>query len=191
MEIGILDLQGSVIEHTTVLTNCGIKPVPVKYPRDLEGLSGLILPGGESTTIAELLLRSGLFKIIKDKAESGMPVYGTCAGLILMAKRIIDGTKNQPSLELMNITARRNAYGRQNESFEEDIEIPVLGKKPFPGIFIRAPLIVDVGKKVEILGKHNGSIIAAREGNFLVSTFHPELTDDIRFHRYFISMCDG
>ncbi|MCL5037263.1 MAG: pyridoxal 5'-phosphate synthase glutaminase subunit PdxT [Chloroflexi bacterium] len=191
MKIGIMGLQGSVIEHVNAVAKSGAEPVIVKYPKDMDGISGLIIPGGESTAIQKLMEKTGLAAAIKEKADSGLSLYGTCAGLIMMAKEIDNGTDDQLSLGLIDIKAKRNAYGRQNESFEEYIDIPALGDRPFPGVFIRAPLIIYSGEGVEILGRYGDGIAAARQGKFLVSAFHPELTDDMRFHRYFISMCDG
>jgi len=183
--IGILALQGAVREHARALEAAGAKTTSVKWPRDLDGLDGLVIPGGESTTIGKLMVKYGFIDAIKAFAGSGKPVYGTCAGLIAVAKRVTEGTK--PWLELMDIEARRNAFGRQQESFEAEIEIPAIGK-PFTGVFIRAPWIESVGSGVEVMAEYDGRTVMAREGNILVTAFHPELTDDARVHEYFVAM---
>lgn len=170
-----------------MVAELGAEGVPVKYVRDLEGLDGLILPGGESTTLGKLMAKHGLDAAIKERAEAGLPVYGTCAGLILLA-RDIPGSE-QPRLGLMDITVKRNAYGRQVDSFETDLDIPALGETPFRAVFIRAPYIEAVGPGVEVLAEHGGKIVAARQGRYLVSAFHPELTGDPRLHAYFLEMC--
>jgi 5'-phosphate synthase pdxT subunit len=180
MRIGVLDLQGAVREHLHMLTGLGAEAVPVKYARDLEGLGGLILPGGESTTLGKLMGKYGIDVAVKERAEQGLPIYGTCAGLILLAKEI-PGSE-QPRLGLMDITVRRNGYGRQVDSFETDLAIPVLGEDPFRAVFIRAPYIEAVAPKVEVLAEHGEKIVAARQGRCLVSAFHPELTGDARMH---------
>ena len=199
--IGILALQGSFIEHAHAIKSTGAEPVLVRLPEQLENIEGLIIPGGESTTIGKLLEKYNLFKRIKGLALEGLPVYGTCAGMILLAKTIEGGNKADPSanspnesfsgvhnLGLMDITVRRNAFGRQLESFEEDLDIPVLGEAPFHGVFIRAPLIVRTGKKVRILAAlKDKRIVAAEQGSILVTAFHPELTDDLRVHEYFLN----
>lgn len=196
MKIGILDIQGSVKEHTESLRRLGVMPVLVKLPEDLEGLSGLIIPGGESTTIGKLLKRFGLGEAIKKRVKEGMAVWGTCAGAILLAKRFAGdnvGGQKVANLGLMDITIERNAYGRQLESFETQIEFDLESGatgRLVPAIFIRAPKIAEVGKNVKILAKDNGWITAVREGKFLATTFHPELSDDLSVHRYFMEMCD-
>lgn len=171
--IGILDIQGSVAEHFEALANLKVEVRLVKEVDDLRGLDGLILPGGESTTIGKLMDFAGLKKEIKQRVKRGMAVWGTCAGAILMAQ-----------LGLINIEVERNAYGGQQESFETDVEFD--GKK-IPAIFIRAPKILQVGEDCEILAKHGEDIVAVREGKMLVTTFHPELTDDLGVHEFFIS----
>lgn len=191
MEIGVLDIQGSVKEHFEALKRAGAAPVLVKNLEDLKRVSGLIIPGGESTTIGKLLRRFGLREAIIERVKNGMPVWGTCAGAILLAKKI-EGRKNADSLELMDIVIERNAYGGQMESFETQIEfdcgVGVLGRV-IPGIFIRAPRILAVGNSVKVLAKRGTEIVGAREGNMLATTFHPELTDDFAVHEYFIGMC--
>lgn len=185
MRIGILDIQGSVEEHFDALERAKIEPVLVKHIEELEEVRGLILPGGESTTIGKLLGRFGLNKAIVEKVAAGMPLWGTCAGAILMAREIV-GNELVEGLGLMNIAIERNAYGRQAESFETEIEFI---NKRIPAVFIRAPKIVGVGPDVGVLASYNGEVIAAVQKNMLVTSFHPELTDDLRVHRYFVEMC--
>ncbi|MGE5553476.1 MAG: pyridoxal 5'-phosphate synthase glutaminase subunit PdxT [Betaproteobacteria bacterium] len=187
--IGVLDLQGAVREHLHMLESLGCEAVPVKKVEHLEGLEGLILPGGESTTLGKLLVRYGLDAAIKQRAEAGMPVYGTCAGLILLA-RDIPGS-DQPRLGLMDLRVKRNAFGRQVDSFETDLAIPAIGEEPFRAVFIRAPYIESVGPGVEVLAEYGGHAVMARQGRFLVSAFHPELTEDRRIHAYFADLVAG
>ncbi|MEE8392022.1 MAG: pyridoxal 5'-phosphate synthase glutaminase subunit PdxT [Anaerolineae bacterium] len=187
MKIGVLAVQGAFIEHEGILTRIGVEPVQVRLPQHLEGLDGLIIPGGESTTIGKVAKRWELLEPIRAFAQSGRPLWGTCAGMILMAKEVVDSMPDQPTLELMDIAARRNAFGRQVDSFEVDLKVSVLGEEPFHAVFIRAPLIERVGEGVEALAQlDDGAIVAARQGNLLVTAFHPELTGDDRFHGYFL-----
>lgn len=165
---------------------CGARAVAVRKPEDLEGVRGLIIPGGESTTIGKLMARYGLDQRIRELAASGMPIYGTCAGLILLAGHVL--SSSQPVLGMMDITVMRNAYGRQVESFEADLRIPAIGEAPFKGVFIRAPRIEATGPEVEALAYLDGKAVLARQGHFLASSFHPELTGDLRIHSYFLSM---
>lgn len=183
--IGILALQGAVREHSAAISKAGAKPVIVKRVEQVEVLDGLIIPGGESTTIGKLMVKYGFIETVKDFAGQGKPVYGTCAGLILVAKRMSEGTP--PWLELMDIEARRNAFGRQQESFETPLDIAGFDK-PFTGVFIRAPWIEEAGPAVKVLAEYDGRIVMAEEKNILVTAFHPELTDDTRIHEYFIDM---
>ena len=185
MKIGVLALQGSVNEHIDMLKKCRVEPILVKLPRDLEDINGLIIPGGESTTLGKLMKEYGLNKTIKRRYEEGMPIYGTCAGAILLAKEII-GSK-QPNLGLMDISVRRNDYGRQIDSFEAELNI---FDKPFRGIFIRAPVINSFHNGCKIIAEFENNPILVEQGNLLVSTFHPELTDDLRIHKYFVEMVD-
>ena len=186
MKIGVLAAQGAFIEHEIILARIGAEPVEVRLPQHLEGLDGLIMPGGESTTIGKVAKRWGLLEPIRAFAQSGKPVWGTCAGMILMAKEVVDSVPGQPTLGLMDIVVRRNAFGRQVDSFEADLEVPVLGE-PFHAVFIRAPLIERVEEGVQVLAQlDDGTIVAARQGNLLATAFHPELTDDNRFHCYFM-----
>jgi len=189
MRVGILALQGAFIEHEQVLHLLGVETVEVRLPAHLEGLDGLIIPGGESTTIGQMARRWGLLEPIREFARSGRPLWGTCAGMILMAKEIVDGAPGQPLLGLLDVAVRRNAFGRQVDSFEADLEILVLGEEPFHAVFIRAPTIERVGEGVEVLARlEDGGVVAVRQGNLLATAFHPELTEDDRFHRYFIGL---
>ncbi|MFA6550572.1 MAG: pyridoxal 5'-phosphate synthase glutaminase subunit PdxT [Candidatus Gracilibacteria bacterium] len=203
MRIGVLDIQGSVEEHAMMLEKCGAEVVFVKTVRDLKSVRGLIIPGGESTHISMMLNSSGLFDAIKKKINDGMAVYGTCAGAILLAKKILgdNGTIGVKSFNVIDAEIERNAYGRQTDSFEVDVEIPALGNgaaekmRNFSAIFIRAPKVKRVGKNVEILAKYKNEIVMAegkfgnaQKNNILISTFHPELTNDTRVHEYFIKM---
>jgi 5'-phosphate synthase pdxT subunit len=196
--IGVLALQGAFIEHVKMLRALGADAVEVRLPQDLNGLDGLIIPGGESTTVGKLAVTYDLVKPIKAMAGAGKPVWGTCAGLIFLA-RTVEGLR-QPLLGLMDLTVARNAFGRQVDSFETDIIVPALDAvglpeergRPFPAIFIRAPLITAVGDGVEVLSRlDGGEIVAARQGGLLVTAFHPELTTDTRFHRYYLAMVRG
>lgn len=189
MKVGVLALQGAFIEHKNVLARLGVPSVEVRLPEHLEGLDGLIIPGGESTTIGLLAQKWGLLEPLRAFARSGRPIWGTCAGMILLAKEIVDGVPGQPALELMDITVRRNAFGRQVDSFEADLEIPALGDPPFHAVFIRAPVIERVGDEVDVLASlEDGTAVAVRQGNLLATAFHPELTADVRFHRYFLQL---
>ena len=190
MKIGVLAAQGAFAEHVATLYRLEVEAVPVRLPRELLGLDGLIIPGGESTTISRLMSEYRLTKEIGALAKAGMPVFGTCAGMILMAKKI--SGFDVAHLGLMNITVERNAFGRQRESFEAELSIPVLGEEPFPGVFIRAPMIAEADGGVEVLASlADGTIVAARQARLLVSAFHPELTDDLRFHQYFLDIVAG
>lgn len=185
MKIGVLALQGSVIEHVKMLKRCCVEPVLVKLPHELKEINGLIIPGGESTTIGKLIDEYELDKEIKRRYEGGMPIYGTCAGAILLAKEIVGS--RQPKLGLMDISVRRNDYGRQIDSFEAKLNI---FDKPFRGIFIRAPVIDSIHNGCKILAEFDNKPVMVEQGNLLASTFHPELTNDLRIHKYFIGMID-
>jgi pyridoxal 5'-phosphate synthase pdxT subunit len=185
--IGILALQGDVREHAVALRDVGAEPVEVRLPRDLVGLDGLILPGGESTTMRRLVDLYGLREPIVALAHGGAPLYGTCAGMILLANRLADG--EEPVLRLLDITVERNAYGRQLDSFEADLEIPSLGDEPLHGVFIRAPVVTEVGPDVEVLALDaDGRPIAVRQGRVMATAFHPELTGDRRLHRLLLEL---
>ena len=185
--IGILAVQGDVREHANALREVGAEPVEVRLPRDLVGLDALILPGGESTTMRKLIDLYGLREPIVALARGGAPVYGTCAGMILLADRIADG--DEPVLRLLDITVERNAYGRQLDSFEADVAIPSLGDEPLHGVFIRAPVVSQVGPEVEVLARDpDGRPIAVRQGRVIATAFHPELTPDRRLHRLLVGL---
>jgi 5'-phosphate synthase pdxT subunit len=186
-KVGILAMQGDFAEHAAVLRRLGAVPLEVRLPADLDGLHGLIIPGGESTTIGKVMAEWGLLQPLRQAIEAGLPVWGTCAGAILLAREVRDALPDQPLLRVMDITVRRNAFGRQLQSFETRLTAPALGAEPIPAVFIRAPKIEDVGPDVEVMASlPDGSIVAARQGHLLVTAFHPELTPDTRFHRYFL-----
>jgi 5'-phosphate synthase pdxT subunit len=185
--VGILALQGDVREHAAALRDVRAEPVEVRLPRDLAGVEALILPGGESTTMRRLIDVYGLAEPILSLAASGAPMWGTCAGMILMARRITDG--DQPILPMLDIEVRRNAYGRQLDSFEADLAVPSLGDEPLHAVFIRAPVVTDVGPGVEVLATDPmGRTVAVRQGRLLATAFHPELTGDRRFHRALVDL---
>ena len=191
MRIGVLAVQGAFAEHITTLGKLQVEVMPVRLFQELGELDGLIIPGGESTSIINLMLAYNLMGEIRNLAKSGLPIFGTCAGMILLARKISDSDGVEP-LGVMDLTVRRNAFGRQVDSFETEVRIPVLGEKTFPGIFIRAPLVEQAGSEVEILARlADGNIVAARQGNLLASAFHPELTNDLRFHQYFLDIIAG
>jgi 5'-phosphate synthase pdxT subunit len=189
MKIGVLALQGAFREHIAALRSLGAEAVEVRLPEQLEGLDGLIIPGGESTAIGKLAAKYGLQEAIRRFVQGGRAVYGTCAGMILLSE---DVGREQPLLGLMKVKVARNAFGRQLDSFETGLSVPELGTKPFPAIFIRAPKIEEVGEGVQVLAKlEDGTPVAARQGNMLVTAFHPELTHDLRIHRYFLDMVEA
>ena len=189
MKIGILALQGAFVEHAAILQRLGVEAPLVRLCRDLEGLDGLIVPGGESTTMSRLMMDFGLLDPIRERAGKGLPVMGTCAGMILMAREIQGFPAVLKGLALMDMSVRRNAFGSQVDSFEVDLEIPVLGQESYHAVFIRAPLIERVGEGVEILSRTaHGAVVAARQGKLLAVAFHPELTADPRVHRYFLDL---
>jgi len=198
--IGILALQGAFIEHRPILSRLGVEAPEIRLVEQLRSLDGLIIPGGESTTIGKLAVTYHLRQEIARLAGEGLPIWGICAGAILLAKELSENSE-QPLLGLMDIRIRRNAFGRQVESFEEDIVVPCLDLvskpeekgKPFRAVFIRAPYIEEVGESVQILARleDKGSIVAAQERNLLALAFHPELTQDTRFHRYFLHMVEN
>ncbi len=181
--IGVLALQGAFREHAQILEKLGVEPVEVRGVEDLQGLAGLIVPGGESTAIGNLMVESGLLDGIRSFFYKGGPVWGTCAGMVLAASATTG--PRQPLLGLMNALVERNGFGRQVHSFEKELEIEGF-EEPFVGVFIRAPFFEDVGPGVEVLGKVDERIVAAKGENILVTAFHPELTDDVRFHEYFL-----
>lgn len=187
---GVLALQGAFREHCRVLNSLGAPCKEIRQLKDLNGIDSLIIPGGESTTIGKLLEDLGIMPSLREKIDAGMPVYGTCAGLILLAKDIENS--DQPRLGKMDIRARRNAFGRQVDSFEADLPVSGLGEKAFPAVFIRAPLILEYGPNVEVLAsvEREGKplAVAVRQENALATSFHPELTNDPRMHEYFLNM---
>jgi 5'-phosphate synthase pdxT subunit len=188
LRIGVLALQGAFREHCAAVRQLGAEAVEVRLPAQLADLDGLIIPGGESTTIGKLAALYGLDTAINAFAqEAGRPVWGTCAGLIYVAH---DVGRAQPHLDLIDVQVARNAFGRQIDSFEADLPMPVLGEAPFPAVFIRAPLISHTGPGVQTLATlPDGTVVAAQQGRTLVTAFHPELTDDLRVHRYFLDLC--
>ncbi len=209
MDVGILALQGDVSEHRAALSDLGVASCPVRRPEDLAGLDGVILPGGESTTMSMLLDSSGLADPLAKELDAGLPALGTCAGMILLAAEAIDGRRDQRCYGAIDITVRRNGFGRQLESFECELEVPELGGAPLPAVFIRAPVVETSGPEVEVLATlaqpapfRDGDAAASfgaprvvpvlcRQGVVLVAAFHPELTSDRRVHRLFVSMIDG
>jgi len=190
MKIGVLGLQGDFIEHIAILKGLGVETVDVRLASDLDDLGGLIIPGGESTTISKLMRDFKFTDMLKHLGHNGFPIFGTCAGMIMMAKRITDNTIEP--LGLMNMTVNRNAFGRQVDSFEAELPVPVLGEKPFPCVFIRAPIVEAVGEGVDVLARlTNGTVVAVKQGKCLALAFHPELTLDPRFHQYFLDIAAG
>ncbi len=198
MRIGVLALQGAFAEHIAVLRRLKVDTKPVRLPHQLVGLDGLIIPGGESTTMTGLMLSYNLRSEISRRAEEGLPVLGTCAGMILLAREVADA-RVEP-VAAMSMKVRRNAFGRQRESFEADLSIAVLGEKSYPGVFIRAPIIEEADDSVEVLarlpdgagpGTQGHAVVAARQDHLLACAFHPELTDDLRFHQYFLDIVAG
>ena len=188
-KVGVLALQGDFAEHEAALRRAGAEPVQVRLPRDLAGLHGLIIPGGESTTITRLMIAYELLEPLRALARNGFAIWGTCAGAIVLAREAIG--LDQPNIGAMDITIRRNAFGSQIDSFE--IDLPVEGmSKPFHAVFIRAPVIEAAGPGVEVLARlPDGRMVAARQGALLATSFHPELTDDLRFHRLFLDLAEA
>ena len=187
MKIGVLAVQGDFAEHVAILRSIGVEAVEVRLPEDLRGISGLILPGGESTAMRRLIERWGLRQPLLDLAATGAPLFGTCAGMIVLSKEIAGG--EAPILPLLDVTVQRNAFGRQLDSFETDLAVPVLGDQPVHGVFIRAPVIERVGPAVDVLATlDNGRIVAVRERNIVATAFHPELAGEARFHRLIATM---
>jgi 5'-phosphate synthase pdxT subunit len=190
MRIGVLALQGAFREHLQTLDAIGVEGVRVREPRDLRDVSGLILPGGESTTMRHLIERWGLRQPILDLAASGKPLFGTCAGMIVLSKQIVGG--EDPVLPLLDVTVERNAFGRQLDSFETELSVPLLGDQPVHAVFIRAPVIEHVGSDVDVLGRlDDGRIVAVRQRNVLATAFHPELAGETRFHRLLATMASA
>jgi len=192
--VGVLALQGAFAAHQLRLTSLGVDAPAVRTPADLAAVDAIVLPGGESTTMSRLLTTSGLFDELKTRLADGMPVFGTCAGMILCASDVLDGRPDQRGFDLIDVTVRRNGYGRQLDSFEADLDVSALVPTPRPAdtvppfhaVFIRAPLVERVGADVEVLARHDGIPVLVRSGRCTVAAFHPELTDDARLHRHFV-----
>ena len=185
MQVGVLALQGAFAAHSDCLTSIGVQSIEVRNPEQLSSVDALLMPGGESSTMSQLLESSGLFDPIAARIADGMPVFGTCAGMILLASEILDGRSDQRSFSAIDISVRRNAFGRQVDSFEATINSSV---GDFHGIFIRAPRIERIGEEVEVLGSINNEPVLVRQGNVLAASFHPELSNDARLHEYFVSI---
>jgi 5'-phosphate synthase pdxT subunit len=207
VEIGVLALQGDVAEHRRALADLGIDSRPVRLPAELPGLDGIILPGGESTTMSMLLDSSGLLEPLGKEIAAGLPVFGTCAGMILLGTTVVDGRADQTRYAAIDLTVRRNGYGRQLASFECELDVPVVGPEPFHAVFIRAPLVEDTGDAVQVLAMVEAPVdgpaagtgltnegaatpVLCRQGSVLVAAFHPELTADRRVHQLFVSMIE-
>lgn len=187
VRIGVLALQGAFREHIDVLRSLGVEAVPVRLPRDLEGIAGLIIPGGESTTMRKLIDKWELRRPILQLAGHGAPIFGTCAGMILLSSEITDG--DEPMFPLLDISIKRNAFGRQLDSFETELAVPLLGDTPVKGVFIRAPLVERIGPDVDVLAQlEDGSVVAVRRGAVIATAFHPELAGEVRFHRLVATM---
>ena len=185
--IGVLALQGAFNAHARALKQLNVQVREIRLPQDLDGVDGVVLPGGESTTMSQLLLSSDVFDVLTQRIADGLPTLGTCAGLILLAKRVLDARPDQVSCSVLDVTVRRNGYGRQIDSFEADIVVTGL-ETPLTAVFIRAPIIEEVGSGVEILAMHNGAPVAVASQNVIAASFHPELTSDVRFHELFLHM---
>jgi 5'-phosphate synthase pdxT subunit len=183
-------MQGAFAEHVRALEACGARTRVVRSATDLEGLDGIVLPGGESTTMMMLMERVGLLDPLRAAIDAGLPTLATCAGMIVLAREVSDGMPEQHGLGLLDVAVRRNGYGRQVDSFEADLIIAGLGAKTFPGVFIRSPLVESTGA-VEVVATHEGHAVAVRQGNILALCFHPELTSDLRLHREFVRMAAG
>jgi len=191
--VGVLALQGDVREHARMLEHCGVSAVPVRRERELAAVDGIVIPGGESTTIDKLLRAFDLFDPLQRAIRAGLPAYGSCAGMILLADRVLDGIEGQQTLGGLDVTVRRNAFGRQVDSFEADLLIEGVAGAPLHAVFIRAPWVESVGPRAEVLGTVSagpaaGRIVAVRERNVIATSFHPEITDDDRVHRVFVEI---
>jgi 5'-phosphate synthase pdxT subunit len=200
LNVGVLSIQGDVHENLlstrAAFNELGIdgKVIDVKTPEEISQLDGLIIPGGESTTIGQLSLVNGSLKILKEKIENGMPVLGICAGMILLSKTVNDhvvGKTDQPLLDILDIKLERNSFGRQHESFEAEVSMDSIDIQKFNGVFIRAPSVSDVGSDIEVLSKFNERIVAVKKDNVICTSFHPELTEDISLHKYFINLVNA
>ncbi len=194
--VGVLALQGDVREHVLAFDRLGVAAVPVRRPRELDGVDALVIPGGESTTMAKLAVIFDLLEPLQRRVSEGMPAYGSCAGMIMLAARVVGGIPGQPTVGGLDVTVRRNAFGRQVDSFEGDVAFRGLGEEPVHGVFIRAPWVEQTGPGVTVLarvsgGQADGRIVAVRQGAVLATSFHPELTGDLRVHRYFLDHVVG
>ena len=185
-KIGVLALQGATEVHARTLADLDSHPVPVRTPEDLSGLDALVLPGGESTTMSMLLDSSGLREPLAERLADGMPAFGTCAGMILLASDVLDGRPDQRSFGVIDVAVRRNAFGRQVDSFEADLDVAGLTGGPFPAVFIRAPVVERAGDGVEVLASVDDRPVLCRQGSIMVAAFHPELSDDLRLHELFL-----
>ena len=185
--VGVLALQGAFREHVAAVTRLGATAREVRQLKDIDGIDALIIPGGESTTMGKLLNEWNMLEPLRQRILDGMPVYGSCAGLILLCRE--NENSDQPRLGVLDATVRRNAFGRQVDSFETDLSIPEIGADPIPAVFIRAPVITGVGAGVTVLAEVKGQAVAVRQNNILATSFHPELTPDTRMHSYFLSFC--
>ncbi|RLU84977.1 pyridoxal 5'-phosphate synthase glutaminase subunit PdxT [Streptomyces griseocarneus] len=186
--IGVLALQGDVREHLIALAAADALARPVRRPEELDGLDGLVIPGGESTVMSKLAVLFGMLEPLRERVRAGLPVYGTCAGMIMLADKLLDGREDQETLGGIDMIVRRNAFGRQNESFEAAVEMAGVEGGPVEGVFIRAPWVESVGAAAEVLATHDGHTVAVRQGNVLATSFHPELTGDHRVHALFVDM---
>ncbi|MFI8942515.1 pyridoxal 5'-phosphate synthase glutaminase subunit PdxT [Streptomyces syringium] len=186
--IGVLALQGDVREHLIALAAADAVARPVRRPEELDDLDGLVIPGGESTTMSKLAVAFGMLEPLRERVKAGLPVYGTCAGMIMVADKLLDGREDQETLGGIEMIVRRNAFGRQNESFEAAVEVAGIEGGPVEGVFIRAPWVESVGAQVEVLARYDGHTVAVRQGNVLATSFHPELTGDHRVHALFVEM---
>jgi 5'-phosphate synthase pdxT subunit len=182
----VLALQGDVREHRAALEACGVETAGVRTAAELDGVDALAIPGGESTTLSRLIGAFGLEEPLRRRLEDGLPCLATCAGMILLSRRILDGRPDQLALGALDIDVRRNAFGRQVDSFEAGLQVPALGEPAFPGVFIRAPLVERVGEEVTVLARHDGRIVAVAQGPHIALAFHPEISGDDRFHRLFV-----
>ena len=190
MKVGVLALQGDVREHVRSLSDCGVSAQPVRRKSEIESIDALVLPGGESTTIAKLARSFGVFELIAQRIKDGMPTYGSCAGMILVANSVLDAIEGQETFGGMDVVVRRNAFGRQVDSFESDLHFAGITDAPLRAIFIRAPWVESVGENVRVLAAVDGHPVAIQQNNVLATSFHPELTGDNRVHKYFIdSVC--
>jgi pyridoxal 5'-phosphate synthase pdxT subunit len=186
--IGVLALQGDVREHLIALASADALARPVRRPEELAEVDGLVIPGGESTTMSKLAVLFGMLEPLRERVAAGMPVYGTCAGMILLADKILDPRSGQETVGGIDMIVRRNAFGRQNESFEAAVEFAGVPGGPVDGVFIRAPWVESVGARAEVIAEHGGHIVAVRQGNAMATSFHPELTGDHRVHGLFVDM---